>query len=87
MHKSKTKWICLGCGENTSKMKEHYFVRSDVWFAAHSSEAGMLCVGCLEGRLGRVLRPDDFTDAHINNVRRNAMSDRLRNRILGLALV
>lgn len=87
MHKSKTKWICLDCKDNTSKMKEHYFVRTEVWRQAHHSEAGMLCVGCLEARLGRELCPMDFTTAHINNPRQNAMSDRLRNRILGLSLV
>ena len=27
---------------------------------------GMLCVGCVEERLGRRLQPDDFTDAEIN---------------------
>ncbi len=82
MHKSKTKWICLDCRENTSKMKEHYFVRTALWMDAVGQESGMLCVGCLEARMGRTLTPDDFTDAHINNPRKNAMSDRLRRRIL-----
>jgi hypothetical protein len=26
----------------------------------------MLCVGCVERRLGRTLRPDDFIDCQIN---------------------
>lgn len=81
MHKSKRKWLCLDCGDNTSQMKEHYFVKTEVWFSAHASECGMLCVGCIEKRLGRVLVSSDFTAAHINDPRRNAMSDRLRSRI------
>lgn len=63
-------------------MKEHYFVRLEVWSAAHDSECGMLCVRCLEARIGRELIATDFTDAHINDPRRNAMSDLLRSRIV-----
>lgn len=83
MHKSKRKWLCLDCGNNTSQMKEHYFVRTPLWNSAGMGEVGMLCVGCLEGRLGRLLTAQDFTTAHINNPKRNSMSDRLRSRITG----
>jgi hypothetical protein len=31
-----------------------------VWLAARGPEFGMLCIGCLEARLGRQLVPDDF---------------------------
>lgn len=86
MHKkpqrSKTKWNCLDCQENTKY--EHYFVRTEVWLNAVGSTVGMLCVGCLESRLCRSLVPSDFTGAHINNPKTNAMTDRLRNRITGL---
>jgi len=81
MHKSKRKWLCEDCKQNTSHMKEHYFVRTELWTLVHPSEAGMLCIGCFELRLGRVLVPSDFTDAHINDPKRYAMSDRLRNRL------
>jgi len=45
-----------------------------VWF-------DFLCIGCLEARIGRQLRPDDFTDAPIDDVR--GASPRLRARLLG----
>lgn len=82
-HKSRSgrKWLCLDCGENTSQMKEHYFVRSDVWFSVMDSEVGMICIGCLETRLGRQLVGADFTDAWINDPRRNSMSARLVDRL------
>jgi hypothetical protein len=38
---------------------------------------GMLCIGCLEDRLGRRLTPADFTDAEVNTWR---ASERLQNR-------
>lgn len=78
---SRMKWKCLDCKEDTGKMREHYFVKTEVWMRVHHSIRGMLCVGCLETRLGRRLEPGDFTDAHINNPRLYPMSDRLRNRI------
>lgn len=55
------RWLCIGCGKNTSRAKEHYFVHGEVWFnEARASERGMLCIGCLEGRIGRQLTADDF---------------------------
>lgn len=80
MHKSKAKWLCVDCKDHTKY--EHYFVTSDVWFnQAKMSEAGMLCIGCLELRIKRTLTSSDFTSAHINNPKKYAMSDRLRSRI------
>lgn len=82
LHKRKTKWDCVDCSENTSY--EHYFVKNEVWIGeASMSEAGMLCVGCLEVRIERKLAPEDFTSAHINNPKTHPMTIRLRSRILG----
>lgn len=46
-------------------------------------EVGMLCVSCLENRIGRELTPDDFTDAHLNDPKKHAMTQLLSSRILG----
>lgn len=80
MHKSKRKWDCVDCSTDTSL--EHFFVNNEVWFGeAGMPEAGMLCVGCLEKRIGRTLCMSDFTDAHINNPRRYSKTMRLVNRL------
>jgi len=81
MHKSKRRWLCVDCSTHTGL--EHFYVHLSIWNSVMDSECGMLCVGCLEARLGRLLRPDDFTGAHINDPRKNAMTDRLRSRICG----
>jgi hypothetical protein len=43
-----------------------YMVRNSLWAAA-GMERGFLGVGCLERRLGRLLRPADFTAVPIND--------------------
>lgn len=80
MHKSKRKWLCVDCKQDTKF--EHYFAKNSVWFGeAKMGEEGMLCVGCLETRIGRTLTAADFTDAHINDPRRYSKTTRLVNRL------
>jgi hypothetical protein len=44
---------------------EVYTVRRTVWRTAGMAEfGGCLCIGCLEKRLGRKLRPKDFASNH-----------------------
>lgn len=80
---SRRKWICLDCKVDTGAIHEHYYLNLKLWLSIHDSERGMLCIGCVERRLGRPLQPEDFTDAWINDPCRNAMSLRLLTRILG----
>lgn len=78
---SRRKWLCLDCGRDTGRLREHYFIVTPLWLKAVGSIKGMLCVGCLEARLGRTLTATDFPPVHINNPHLYPMSDRLRNRI------
>jgi hypothetical protein len=52
--------ICIDCGIDTDALDEDYMVLDEVWRTAHPEEAGRLCVGCLEARLGRTLHRADF---------------------------
>jgi len=81
MTKSRRRWLCLDCKRDTSQLREHYFLKGEIWSRVHSSAIGMLCIGCVETRLGRKLTASDFTDAHINDPKRYEMSDRLRSRL------
>lgn len=61
-------------------------VTPKVWAAAGMPYQGFLCVGCLEDRLGRRLRPRDFTSAMINDPSpwdTPRMADRKRGRSAG----
>lgn len=72
---------CLGCGVDTAKIGELYAVHDAVWLSAMPSKEGMLCVRCLEQRLGRKLCADDFRNAVINDLRVGAKSELLISRI------
>jgi hypothetical protein len=53
--------FCMTCGVNTSEIHEYYMLIDQTWLQAnHDSHEGMLCIGCVEARLGRMLRPSDF---------------------------
>lgn len=79
--RSRSKFLCLGCKKDTGKMGEHYFIKDEVWLQVHKSKTGMLCIGCLEKRLGRQLNAGDFTDCYINHVAFGTKSQRLLNRL------
>jgi hypothetical protein len=52
--------VCLDCGADTDAIKESYLLHDTLWRKVNPAEAGMLCVGCCERRLGRELRRADF---------------------------
>lgn len=70
---------CLDCKTSTLQ-NEYYMVHDAIWLKANPDRKGMLCIGCLETRLGRTLNPSDFTAAPINEDREWGRSSRLRNR-------
>ena len=51
----------------------------DLMYINDVQDVGMLCLGCLEQRLGRLLERDDFSDAPINYY--PAISDRFKIRL------
>jgi hypothetical protein len=56
-----TAFRCVDCGKDTGG-GEYYMVGDDVWAASGlAPNGGMLCLGCLERRIGRLLTGEDFT--------------------------
>ena len=68
---------CLDCGRDTAQMSEYYMVHNRIW-KRYGVKHGMLCIGCLERRMGRKLTKLDFTDAPTNRCKHSA---RLFNRL------
>jgi hypothetical protein len=58
---------CLDCDVDTLEIGHFYMLRDDVWLEANPTVDGMLCIDCLETRLGRRLAPTDFSDAPCNH--------------------
>lgn len=57
-----------GVDQSVTPDSEVYTVRDRVWAAAGMEPyGGCLCVGCLEKRLGRLLKPKDFQRGHVFN--------------------
>jgi hypothetical protein len=58
-------------------------VEDDVWDVATAArgKADMLCVGCLEDRIGELLTKDDFSDAPLNSLPYWTRSERLKSRL------
>jgi hypothetical protein len=67
--------MCTNCNG------EYYMVHDDVWSSAFSKKRGMLCIGCLESRLGKLLTKDDFTAAPLNSMNLFLGSTRLQSRL------
>lgn len=57
------RWMCHDCACFVDD--EYYMVRNSLWKRYGEGE-DMLCVGCLEGRMGRQLKPSDFTQCELN---------------------
>ena len=75
-------FACVDCSVNTLDINEYYMVHNHLW--PIGSDDGMLCIGCLEKRIGRTITSADFTDCLLNNpCYETARSDRLLNRLIG----
>lgn len=74
-------FYCEDCGECTNCMNEYYMVHESVWLEANPVDYGMLCIGCLEQRLGRLLTKDDFSAVPLNEDEFSIRSERLKSRL------
>lgn len=72
-------WSCARCSEDTQK--EYYMIHDHLW-DQYGAESGLLCVGCLEDKMGRELWSGDFTHCALNVLNMGwEKSDRLLNRL------
>jgi hypothetical protein len=80
---------CCDCGLGTNVAREWYMVKPNVWTEAWAGRRkpwhalpgqSVLCIGCLEQRIGRTLCAADFADAVVNDPEGD-ISERLRRRL------
>lgn len=58
-------WRCLACQCWTDQ--EYYMLHDHVWLEVNPARKGMMCIGCVEERLGCKLTAEHFTQAPINS--------------------
>ena len=77
--------LCMDCGVDTFKVYEYYMLRDILWQEVQPDVCGMLCIGCVEHRLGRRLIPTDFIpDVPLNSLDHEwSKSERLVSRLTG----
>jgi hypothetical protein len=80
-------FLCLDCKIDTAELDEYYLVRDEVWREANPQGDGMLCISCLEKRLGRELTHDDFAFVPLNLIALFRGSDLLRERMDAAGLI
>ena len=74
---------CLDCGVDILEIKEFYMIHDELWAQINPQLEGLLCIGCVEKRLGRKLKPEDFPSYEANSYLILPQSHRLKSRILG----
>jgi hypothetical protein len=76
---------CADCGVDTLAIREFYMVTDDTWALAWPCPIKLmpgqqiLCIGCLERRIGRTLTACDFAAVPLNDL--TVKSARLRDRL------
>jgi hypothetical protein len=77
--------IATSAEQSFDDQSEIYTVKQKIWKAAGMADfGGCLCIGCLEKRLGRTLKPKDFMRNHSFNWPSVPCTRRLRARREGL---
>ena len=77
-------FVCRDCGADVLHEFE-YIVSDESWAATGLGPYdGLLCIGCIEGRLGRGLAPEDFDRRIPANAHSCFDSARLLSRKLGI---
>lgn len=73
---------CLDCDIDTFEIGEYYMLKDPVWEeAVPDDDLGMLCIGCIEKKLGRELSPEDFSECPLNTEEDRSRSERYAQRL------
>lgn len=71
---------CAICAVDCNEIDEYYMVTNELW-DEYGVEHGMLCVGCIESRMGRQLVKTDFMVGAGDNAPGQIRSARLTDRM------
>lgn len=74
-------WDCKCCGKSCwDDEKDYYMLKDEVWKKIFKRKRGMLCMDCVEEKLGRKLQKEDIAicplTTDINPYTRSILNDR-----------
>lgn len=79
VRKASNPFLCLDCHVDTHDIDEYYMLQHHIWRSIATK--GMLCIGCVEKRLGRTLTAPDFMPVPLNFDPDHLRSERLVDRM------
>lgn len=60
-HPYSNEWYCRECGKDCFRNPiDYYMLKDDIWFKINGKFKGMLCMECLENRLGHKLTSEEI---------------------------
>lgn len=72
-------FFCISCGMDT--WDEYYMLHLRIWKKVNPKIKGMLCIKCVESRLGRKLCKKDFRKVILNTDKDIKRTPILKNRL------
>ena len=72
-------FFCISCGMDT--WDEYYMLHLRIWKKVNPKIKGMLCIKCVESRLGRKLSKKDFRKVLLNTDKDTKRTPILKNRL------
>ena len=60
------RFLCMDCRKDTDESQEYYMLEDALWQSLVPDIDGMLCLDCVERRLGRELSHADFSSVPVN---------------------
>lgn len=80
--KEKDQFKCIDCDVDTMNIDEYYMLKDKAWLSIVPEDKGVLCIGCVEDRMGRKLTQKDFSSCILNKEEYSQpRSDRLLDRM------
>ncbi len=74
------RWTCNDCGKDCMEdNKDYYMVKHEIW-NEHGVGEGMLCMDCMERRMGHKLTKEDILECFVTTIFNSYTSKILRQK-------
>jgi hypothetical protein len=60
------RWLCMECHKNTKNKIDYYMLNTFLWRSIAKDIKGMLCVSCVENKIGHTITKSDLLNCPLN---------------------